>query len=120
MDEIQERVIQVGEDDVREQSDRRLKARAKPHPLISLTLARMREFWRQPTAIFWVFGFPVLLAFVLGIAFRESGPQKIKVAVENDTAKAPEIASAIARSPDLQPVVLSPSDAASALRAGKV
>src|SRR5262245_45418090 len=119
MDEIQERVIPVIDEDISERSSRNAKAKAKPHPLLSLTLARMREFWRQPSAIFWVFGFPVLLAFVLGIAFRESGPEKIKVAVENSTVKAPDIASAIARSPDLQPVVLSPADAASALRSGK-
>jgi ABC-2 type transport system permease protein len=120
MDEIQERVMQVIDDEIREKSYHNEKARAKPHPLLSLTMARMREFWRQPTAIFWVFGFPVLLAFVLGIAFRESGPEKIKVAVENSTAKAPDIANTIAQSPDLQPVVLSPADAANALRSGQV
>ena len=30
----------------------------------------MREFWREREAVFWVFVFPVLLAFALGIAFR--------------------------------------------------
>ena len=36
--------------------------------LIELTLARFREFTREPEAVFWVFVFPILLAFALGIA----------------------------------------------------
>jgi hypothetical protein len=44
------------------------------HPLVQLTLARAREFYREPEAVFWVFGFPVVLAFALGIAFRNHGP----------------------------------------------
>ena len=31
----------------------------RDHPLVQLTLARMREFYREPEAIFWVFGFPL-------------------------------------------------------------
>jgi len=40
------------------------------HPLIELSIARLIEFIRDPGALFWVFGFPVLLAVVLGLAFR--------------------------------------------------
>jgi len=32
------------------------------HPLYQLTLVRFREFLREPEALFWVFGFPLLLA----------------------------------------------------------
>src|SRR6202162_4289807 len=35
-----------------------------------LLLARMLELKREPEVIFWVFGFPLLLALGLGIAFR--------------------------------------------------
>lgn len=35
-----------------------------------LLLARLREMQREPEVIFWVFVFPLLLAFGLGIAFR--------------------------------------------------
>ena len=45
------------------------------HPLWELTLARLVEFVRNPGAVFWVFGFPVLLAIVLGIAFRNREPE---------------------------------------------
>jgi ABC-2 type transport system permease protein len=120
MDEVQQRAFNSG---VREDSERSGVARetgGKTHPLIELTLARMREFWRQPSAIFWVFGFPVLLAFVLGIAFRDSAPEKMQVAVENSAANAPEIAATIASAPELRPVVLSPAEAANALRKGQV
>ncbi len=35
-----------------------------------LLAARMKELWREPEVIFWVFIFPLLLALGLGIAFR--------------------------------------------------
>jgi ABC-2 type transport system permease protein len=118
MDEIQERLIA---DDAMEQSERRGRSSGwGSHPLLTLTLARMREFWRVPTAIFWVFGFPVLLAFVLGLAFRDSPPEKMKVAVENSTANAPKIAADIAGAPDLEPIIMSPEEASNALRTGQV
>ena len=40
-------------------------------PLWHLTLARFREFYREPAALFWVYGFPLILAFSLGLAFSE-------------------------------------------------
>ena len=46
------------------------------HPLIELTLMRAREFLREKEAVFWVFVFPVLMTFALGIAFRNTGPDK--------------------------------------------
>ncbi|MCK6548662.1 ABC transporter permease [Myxococcota bacterium] len=54
------------------------------HPLVALTIARLREFLREPAALFWVFGFPVLLAIGLGVAFRVKPPEKLRVAVEVD------------------------------------
>lgn len=38
-------------------------------PLWELVLARLREFFREPAAIFWTYGFPTVLALALGIAF---------------------------------------------------
>jgi ABC-type multidrug transport system permease subunit len=51
------------------------------HPLVQLTLARLREFYREPEALFWVFGFPVVLAAALGLAFRNRGPGELHVGV---------------------------------------
>ena len=54
--------------------------------LHQLTLARLREFVRQPEALFWVFGFPILLALGLGFAFRERPPERIPIGVTGESA----------------------------------
>ena len=41
-------------------------------PLGQLIVARIKEFYREPMAIFWVYGFPLLMALALGLAFRAS------------------------------------------------
>src|ERR1700741_4078113 len=89
------------------------------HPLIELTLTRVREFLREREAVFWVFVFPVLMTFALGIAFRNTAPDKTPVAIEAD-AKASETANLLSRSSDITATVLSPDEAAQALRSGKV
>ena len=51
--------------------------------------ARMKELWREPEVIFWVFVFPLLLAFGLGIAFRNKPADVTPVAVvSNPNAQA--------------------------------
>jgi ABC-type multidrug transport system permease subunit len=50
-------------------------------PLWQLYLTRIREFYRQPARIFWVYGFPLVIACVLSLAFRNNGPQPIYVEV---------------------------------------
>jgi ABC-2 type transport system permease protein len=49
--------------------------------LAELTLARFRLFFREPSALFWTFGFPVILAIALGIAFRNKPPDPVAVAI---------------------------------------
>ncbi len=39
--------------------------------LLQITASRIREFYREPAAIFWVYGFPLIMAAALGIAFRQ-------------------------------------------------
>lgn len=88
-------------------------------PLVQLTLARMREFYREPEAIFWVFGFPIVLAFALGIAFRNRGPGDLNVGVaqgRGDSAAAALLSSA----PGIQARVLDPTRAHNALRTGRI
>jgi ABC-2 type transport system permease protein len=107
----------------------------KYNPLAQLTLARIREFIREPEAVFWVFVFPVLLAFALGIAFRNTAPQKLRIAVEGLEPEPGEAASptslserdlaargadALSSSPGFVGVVLPPLEAARQLRTGKV
>lgn len=50
-------------------------------PLGQLILARVREFVREPEAMFWVYGFPILMTIGLGVAFRNQPVEKIVVAV---------------------------------------
>lgn len=50
------------------------------HPLLELTWARLVEFVRDPSALFWTFGFPIVLAVALGIAFRESPAEQARIA----------------------------------------
>jgi ABC-type multidrug transport system permease subunit len=49
----------------------------RPRPVVQLTLMRLREMMREPGALFWTFGFPVLLSVALGIAFRVKGPEPV-------------------------------------------
>ncbi len=48
-------------------------------PLVQLYLTRLRDFYRQPARIFWVYGFPTVLAIVLGVAFQNQLPAPIQV-----------------------------------------
>jgi ABC-2 type transport system permease protein len=51
----------------------------RPNPVVELTLMRLREMGREPGVLFWVFGFPLVLAIALGIAFRVRGPEPVVV-----------------------------------------
>ena len=57
--------------------------------LRELYLARLREFYRQPARIFWVYGFPTVLACLLGLAFRSRPATTLEVdVIENPEAPA--------------------------------
>ena len=59
------------------------------HPLVELTKARVREFLREPEALFWTFVFPILMALALGIAFRNRGGERVIVGVAEGEGAAP-------------------------------
>src|SRR6202035_644416 len=46
-----------------------------------LLMARMKEMLREPEVLFWVFGFPLLLALGLGIAFRNKPADVTSIAI---------------------------------------
>lgn len=50
-------------------------------PLLQLYFQRLREFYRQPARIFWVYGFPLVMATILGWAFQNRGPEPVFVDV---------------------------------------
>src|SRR5438067_1995820 len=78
------------------------------HPLLEITRARLLEFIRQPEALFWVFAFPVIMAVVLGLAFRSKPPAELPVAVLGTGPAADRVAKAIDASPDLVAVRMAP------------
>lgn len=90
------------------------------HPLWELTLARMREFLREPGALFWVFVFPLLLAIGLGLAFRDRPPDKLQVAVDAKLPDAARLAAALSRSGRIEVHLLTGVAAQQALRRGRV
>jgi ABC-2 type transport system permease protein len=88
-------------------------------PFAELTIARIRELTREPEAIFWVFVFPIILAGILGLAFRSRPPDTLPVAiVAGPEAEARR--SALEGEPVLQPRVLADAEARQALARGHV
>lgn len=66
--------------------------------LAQLSLTRLREFYRQPEAVFWVYFFPLLMVIALGIAFRNKPVETITVDAVASTASE-EIALDLAEDP---------------------
>jgi ABC-2 type transport system permease protein len=90
----------------------------KYHPLKELSLARLREFLREPEAVFWTYGFPLLLAVGLGIAFRNRPIEKIYVDVA-EHERAPAIARVLKQSPEMVVEVHPEQECRDHLRLGK-
>jgi len=88
-------------------------------PLMELTLARIRELIREPEAVFWVFVFPILLAAILGIAFRSRPAEALPVAVVAGP-HANAVLAALSNVPDIKPSILPAVEAQRALARGRV
>jgi ABC-type multidrug transport system permease subunit len=89
------------------------------HALVQLTLMRLREFVREPEAVFWVVVFPIVLAAALGIAFRTTGEEVVHVGVQDGPGRA-EVEAALGASGGLVVSVVAPDRADRALRDGQV
>ncbi len=86
--------------------------------LFELTRVRTLLFVREPEAMFWVFGFPLVLAAVLGFAFSSSGPKPSAVALLGEGSA--ELAERLAGDELLEVVLLEDSEkAALGLRNGR-
>src|ERR1700730_4051592 len=82
---------------------------------------RMKELRREPEVVFWVFGFPLLLALGLGIAFRNKPADVIPVAIVSGP-ESHNALSLIQRSPggsSIHPEVMDESTALHGFRLGK-
>jgi ABC-type multidrug transport system permease subunit len=87
--------------------------------LLQLCLARLRSFYREPSAVFWTFGFPILLTIALGVAFRSKPPDPVRAAVVAGP-RAEAVRAALAAGPDMELRVLPEGEALRALRGGQV
>jgi ABC-2 type transport system permease protein len=87
-------------------------------PLGQIILARVREFYREPEALFWVYGFPILLVVGLGIAFRNQPVERITVDVQAGP-QAEAIERAMAGQEKFEAQIVSPEEARLRLRNGR-
>jgi ABC-2 type transport system permease protein len=94
----------------------------RPNPLWQLTLTRLRIFWREPSAVFWTFGFPLALSLALGIAFRNRPPEPLRVGVVSPgSAGDGGVGQALASSAELKVAGFGAErDAREALRTSKI
>ncbi|MCC7034298.1 MAG: ABC transporter permease [Acidobacteria bacterium] len=88
------------------------------HPLVELTLARFREFLREPEAVFWVFAFPVIMTCALGIAFRSRGAEPVIVGVA-EQAGADAVRGALAAAGGFTVRSIAPGEIERAIRDGR-
>ena len=54
------------------------------HPIIELSLARLREWVREPEAIFWAFVFPIVMSVALAVAFPGQEGRPVVVGVTRE------------------------------------
>jgi ABC-2 type transport system permease protein len=87
--------------------------------LVQLTLFRVREFAREPEAVFWTFFFPVILAVALGIAFRDRAPSPLHVGVVSGPG-VDTVIVALRATPGLDAEMMGRADAEHALAHGDI
>lgn len=90
-----------------------------PNPLLQLTLARLRLFFREPSTLFWAFGFPVVLSLALGLAFRNRPPEPVQAGVQEGPG-AQETFDRLAATETVKPRLMSAEEARIALRSTRV
>src|SRR5215469_7142382 len=88
-------------------------------PLGQLVLARLREFLREPEAVFWVYGFPIVMTVVLGIAFRNKPVERVRVDIA-DGPSAATVETVLKGNERFQPEVHDLAACRQRLRTGKV
>jgi len=67
--------------------DRRLPRGGAYPALVELTLARLREFVREPEALFWTFLFPMVMSVAMALAFPSKAMQPVRVGVLTGAAE---------------------------------
>lgn len=96
-----------------------MKVTERLRPLWALSAARITGFWREPGAVFWTFGFPLLITVALGIAFRDQSPPASRVAIVAGGGSA-AVVDAVKGVPGLAVETDDATTAARRLRSGEV
>lgn len=88
-------------------------------PLLQLTLARLREWVREPEALFWAFVFPILMSVAMAVAFPSGGARPLVVGVAPGD-QAASVRAALAARRDLEVREVGAADDQRVLREGDV
>jgi len=84
-----------------------------------LVMVRMKELKREPEVVFWVYGFPLLLALGLGIAFRNKAADVTSIAVVNGAQNALALIERSPQASSIRAEVLEKAQALKGFRLGK-
>jgi len=98
---------------------RRIRRNGRWAGYYHLLVARLLEMKREPEVIFWVFGFPILLALGLGIAFRNKPADITTIAIVAGPGAQQTAASLQAKNPAIHAAVEDQAAAGQGLRLGK-
>jgi ABC-type multidrug transport system permease subunit len=88
--------------------------------IVQLTLVRLREFFREPEAVFWTFGFPLVLAGGLAVAFRNKPAEAVPIGVVTGVAGSERAVASLKGTAGLVVDVLPLDSAERALRTGSI
>jgi ABC-type multidrug transport system permease subunit len=88
-------------------------------PLVQLTLARFREFIREPEAVFWTFVFPIVVSLALAMAFPSRADSDVLVGVQPGAA-ADSLRTTLTRGGGITVREIRPEEQRRALREGVV
>ena len=104
---------------IAESPDPPITGRWKSYEL--LLVARLKEMYREPEVIFWVFIFPILLALGLGIAFRNkpADVSRVVVVAGPEAAQAMELLRPASAEGTVHAELLPAAEAFNAFRLGK-
>jgi ABC-type multidrug transport system permease subunit len=89
------------------------------HPLVELTLARLREFVREPEALFWTFMFPIVMSLAMAVAFPGGRVTPVLVGIEPGP-RADAVRNALMGRGDITIRDVAPAEQQRAIREGTV
>ncbi len=91
------------------------------HPLTELIKTRLREFYREPAIVFWVFVFPLVMAVGLGAAFRSKPqPTPVIAVVSDGSENGARLADALIKSDRVEAKALDAANATEELARARV